>query len=274
MPAPESSPITPRSSSLRIYLANQDDLPINRQIAFSLKSTSPFPRNAQIEIASADDSLHTTLSVSAGSLILQDPRTILATLDPLKTFGTSAFGPIRLRAITPDGTPGDWLPLATLVRLPDITGLSCPAPPPSPKPATRKAPAPATVTDAETSSSAITTVQPAAPSDIDPPAVASSASSGDIAPKSSDSPAAQSAVPTQAASVPATPQPPCTLTGNGLYLIDAVAPDATFTNATPVPEGFVGSSLSVTPPTGPDLYLRLRDDPTAANSVALPAGPL
>jgi hypothetical protein len=275
VPEGSSTAPNPRSSSLRIYLANQDDLPINRQIAFSLKSTNPFPRNAQIEIASADDSLHTMLTVSAGSLILQDPRTILATLDPLKTFGTSAFGPIRLRAIAPDGTPGDWLPLATLVRLPDLTGLSCPAPPAAPTPpkptASRKAPVPTPITGTDAAGSTSPPAQPTVTSVNDPPAIASPADLGDTAPKGADSPVTQSALLPQA---PAATSAPCTLTGSGLYLIDAIAPDASFTNATPVPEGFVGSSLSVAPPTGPDLYLRLRDDPAAANSVALPAGPL
>ncbi len=110
-----------------IRLASSDDLPINQQITFSLRSKAPFPRNAQIEIADDDESLRTTLSVTAGTLVLQNAHTLLATFDPLKTFGTSAYGPIRLRAVAPDGTPGDWIPLATLVRLPTLDSLHCPA---------------------------------------------------------------------------------------------------------------------------------------------------
>jgi hypothetical protein len=41
-----------------------------------------------------------------------------------------------------------------------------------------------------------------------------------------------------------------------------------------VPEGFVGSSLTAPPPTGAEYYLRLRDDPTAIDTLTLPAGPL
>ncbi|SNS73569.1 hypothetical protein SAMN05421770_102118 [Granulicella rosea] len=108
-----------------ITLASPDDLPLGDQLVFFLKSPSSFPRNEQIEVANADDSLHTSLSVGAGSLILQDAHTILATLDPLKTFGTSAFGPLRLRAVTNDGTGGEWLPLATMVRLPTLDQLHC-----------------------------------------------------------------------------------------------------------------------------------------------------
>ena len=46
---------------------------------------------------------------------------VMATLDPLKSFGPSAFGPLRFRAV--DGNlKGDWQPLATLVRLPVTEG--------------------------------------------------------------------------------------------------------------------------------------------------------
>jgi hypothetical protein len=57
---------------------------------------------------------------------LQNSHTLLGTFDPLKAFGTSAFGPVRLRALSADGTPGDWIPLATLVRLPTLDSLHCP----------------------------------------------------------------------------------------------------------------------------------------------------
>jgi len=120
----------PSSSTIR--LANPDNLPVNQKLTFSLRSSTPFPRNGKIEIASADESLHATLSVSSGSLVLQNSRTMLGTFDPLKAFGTSAFGPLRLRAVAPDGTPGDWIPLATLVRLPSLESIHCPSDPAAP----------------------------------------------------------------------------------------------------------------------------------------------
>jgi hypothetical protein len=180
-----------------IHLADQNDLPISQQLTFSLKSAAPFPRNAQLEIANADETLRTTLSVSSGSLVLQNPHTLLATLDPLKAFGTSAFGPLRLRPISPDGTTGDWLPLVTLVRLPTLKDLHCPS-------------------DATL---------------------------------------------------------PCTISGSSLYLVDSIATDPTFTAPTTVPEGFVGDTLSLPRPPKTGFYLKLRDDPTAANSVTLPIVP-
>jgi hypothetical protein len=112
-----------------IRLANPDALPIGQKLTFSLRSATPFPRDSKVEIANSDDSLRTTLTVASGSLVLQNSHTVLGTFDPLKTFGTSAFGPLRLRAVAPDGTPGDWISLATLVRLPTLQDVHCPADP-------------------------------------------------------------------------------------------------------------------------------------------------
>ncbi len=206
-----------------IKLASQNDLPVGDALIFSLKSAQPFPRAGKIEIASADDSLHTTLSLSdpGASLILESPDTLLATLQPMKAFGPSAFGPIRMRAIAPDGTPGEWLPLVTLVRLPTFTRLSCPV----------AAPQPSTSGDTTESTTAVPSVMP---------------------------PSAKS----------------CTLSGTGLYFLDSIATDESFSNPTRVPEGFVGLSLAVPPPTGGAYYLRLRDDPNTIDTVSLPAGPL
>ena len=115
-----------QSKASPIHLS-PDDLPLNQKLTFFLKSPDNYPRNQQIEIASVDDSLHTKLSIAEGTLVLQNKHTVLATLEPLKVFGTSAFGPLHLRAIASDGTTGDWIPLATLVRVPNLTDLHCPA---------------------------------------------------------------------------------------------------------------------------------------------------
>jgi hypothetical protein len=114
----------PKGSPIHL---SPDDLPLNEKLTFFLKSPENYPRGQQIEVASTDDSLHTKLSIADGSLVLQNKHTVLATLEPLKVFGTSAFGPLHLRAISPDGTTGEWIPLATLVRLPTLIDLHCPA---------------------------------------------------------------------------------------------------------------------------------------------------
>jgi hypothetical protein len=47
-------------------------------------------------------------------------------VEPLARFGSSAFGPLRARAMSADGVAGDWLKLGTLVRLPGFKELRCP----------------------------------------------------------------------------------------------------------------------------------------------------
>ncbi len=175
-----------------------DDLPLSEHFTFFLKSQNDFPRAEQIEIASADDGLHTTLTIAAGTLVLQNKHTVYATLEPLKLFGPSAFGPLRLRAIAPDGTTGDWIPLVTLVRLPTLSELRCPV---------------------------------------------------------------------------HARQQPCTLTGSDLFLVDSFSTDPSFTTATAIPEGFVGTSVALFHPQDPTFYVRLRDDPAATDQVTLPILP-
>jgi hypothetical protein len=259
--AEESAP----ASAFNVRLASKDDLPVSDTLMFSLKSARAFPRTGKIEVASPDDSLHATLSLSdpGSSLILESPNTLLARLQPLKTFGPSAFGPIRTRAVAPDGSAGDWLPLVTLVRLPTLTRLSCPVSA-SAAPAVHsrgvKLPVAAAGTSAGSGS-----VAPEPPA-----AVAAPSADGDAAAAASaEQPAGGSSAAASGAQAAS-----CTLSGSSLYFIDSIATNEAFTNPTRVPEGFVGSSIEVPPPTGGDYYLRLRDDPSSIDTVTLPAGPL
>jgi hypothetical protein len=148
------------ANTTTMNLSSADDLPLSSMLTFTLKSPDRFPRNGQIEIETIDGTLRTVLTLApSGGLLLQDPHTIVATLDPLRSFGPSAFGALRMRAIypaaasrqkdhrsPPDATEAgtssttsdtdvddpsspasDWLPLVTLVRLPTLTQLQCPA---------------------------------------------------------------------------------------------------------------------------------------------------
>ncbi|HEV2425780.1 MAG TPA: hypothetical protein VGZ29_13210 [Terriglobia bacterium] len=111
-----------------IHLGNGDELPQSGQIVFVLKSDVPaaFGRSEKIEVASTDGSFHALLSLADGTLTMEDAATVLATLDPAKAFGPSAFGPLQFRAADDAGTEGDWQPLATLVRLPSLKEVRCP----------------------------------------------------------------------------------------------------------------------------------------------------
>ncbi len=194
-----SKSVQPASARSAVHLKDQDELPQDGRLSFFLKTEVPesFPRTEKIEVSSMDDSFHVLLSVGDGNLILQNSETALAILDPLKSFGPSAFGPLRFRPVDTDRENGDWQPLATLVRIPTLKELRCP-----------------------------------------------------------DSPDKQ-----------------CRLIGSNLFLIDSVASDPQFTHAISVPVGFADTTLSVPRPNGTLLYIKLRDDSAAVDSLVLPVLP-
>jgi hypothetical protein len=63
---------------------------------------------------------------------------------------------------------------------------------------------------------------------------------------------------------------PCTLSGDKLFLIDAVSTDPDFTNFVTVPDGFAEATLGIPLLKGKTLYLRLRDDPTTVDTAVVP----
>jgi len=188
------------ASPRAVHLGNPDDLPTTGRIVFFVKAVSPetFPRALKIEVAAADESFRTVLSLDDGTLVLQDAQTALGVLDPAKTFGASAFGPLRFRAVDANETSGDWQKLGTLVRLPALKEIRCPL-------ATAKN---------------------------------------------------------------------CILSGSDLFLVSAVSTSPEFNDNAQVPDGFTGTTLEVPRPTAASsttsLYLKLRDDPSAVQSVSLP----
>jgi hypothetical protein len=111
-----------------VHLGSPNDFPVERRLVFFLKSKTPanFPRDEKVEVAAADNSFHTTLSLSDGTLMLEDANTALGVVEPLAKFGSSAFGPVQARAISADGVAGEWMLLGTLVRLPGFKELHCP----------------------------------------------------------------------------------------------------------------------------------------------------
>jgi hypothetical protein len=137
-PRPKISLVTksirPGAAASAISLGNADELPINGQISFLLHTEIPsrFPHTEKIEVATADESLTVMLNFGDGSLVLRDAENVVASFDPLKAFGPSAFGPLQFRAVDPDGGKGDWQPLAVLVRLPDLKEIRCSASPDKP----------------------------------------------------------------------------------------------------------------------------------------------
>jgi hypothetical protein len=116
------------SGNSNIQLSNQDELPQDARLTFSVRTVSPavFAFDQKIEVATVDEAFSTTLTLNNGGVTLEDSKVAVATLDPAKAFGSSAFGPLQFRVIA-NGVPGDWQRLATLVRLPVFRDLKCPA---------------------------------------------------------------------------------------------------------------------------------------------------
>lgn len=179
--------------SLAIDLTGKEQIPVSGKLVFVVQSEKEFPRSQKIEVATADGSLHTTLSLADASLILQDAHTAIATLVPLKVFGPSAFGKLEIRPVAEDGTTGNWTQLGTLVRTPVISAITC---------------------------------EPGATT--------------------------------------------CTVDGNNLFLLEAVGTSADFAGAKEVPTGFSDSTIEVPASTDGKLYLKLRDDSSAAATVTVP----
>jgi hypothetical protein len=177
-----------------IQIIDPDELPQDAKLTFSLRAQSPsvFQHNETIEVATADGSASTVLSFTNGALTLANSHIAVATLDAAHSLGMSAFGPLQFR-VSLDGVSGDWQPLATLVRLPVLTDLTCPA----------------------------------------------------------------------------TPELACKLSGSGLFLVDSISGDPQFNHAVQVPDGFPGYALPVPQPTNGQLYVKLRDNPSVVNPIAM-----
>jgi hypothetical protein len=239
MLANKSVESAPDASNL-VHLVDPNELPVGSKVTLVLKTMAApgFSRADKVEVQSDDQTLHTTLEVSDGSLVLQDSSTMLGSFDPLKSFGPSAFGKLQLRAIDASGAPGDWIPLGTLVRVPVIASVKCAR-------ATRAA-------------------------------AAAAAAAATRAANASDAPAAAEASgpppPVNDASTPAAndPNAECTLNGTSLFLIDSISSDPQFTHSVSVPDGYTNPTLAVPRPSSGELYLHLRDDPALANTITVP----
>lgn len=116
------------SASTPLHMGSAKDLVANGKLVFFVDSQQPqnFPRTEKIEFSAVDGSFESQLSLADGSLMLENAHTVLGMVAPIAKFGSSAFGPVEIRALSADGTTGDWIPLGTLVRTPEFKQLRCP----------------------------------------------------------------------------------------------------------------------------------------------------
>jgi hypothetical protein len=120
---------SPSSRESNIQLTDQGELPQDAILTFAVRAQLPaiFARDETIEVAGADESWSTALSFGNGGLTLENAQVAVATFNPAKAFGASAFGPLRFRVVA-KAIPGDWQPLGNLVRLPILRDLACSTP--------------------------------------------------------------------------------------------------------------------------------------------------
>jgi hypothetical protein len=113
-----------------IQLANSSELALEARLTFSLRAQVPagFARDEKLEVATADGAFSAVLGVGTSEVMLESKRIAVVTLEPARALGASAFGPLHFRRIV-EGVTGEWTPLATLVRLPKLAGVECPAEP-------------------------------------------------------------------------------------------------------------------------------------------------
>src|SRR6202166_4457461 len=118
------------SKESNIQLADQGELPQDAILTFALRAQWPatFAHDETIEIATADESSSTVLSFGNGGMTLENSQVAVATFNPAKAFGASAFGPLHFRVVV-KAIAGDWQPLGNLVRLPVLKELTCPSTP-------------------------------------------------------------------------------------------------------------------------------------------------
>jgi hypothetical protein len=246
-----------------IQLGNPDELPQDGRLSFFLKTRVPetFPPAERVEVATQDESFHVLLSEKDGNLTPQDAKTVFAMLDPMKLLGPSAFGPLKFRAVSADGVEGNWQPLANLVRVPDLKEVRCTPVPaksaersslPEKRSAREEKSAPETNSKSEKNA-----------------ASESSLVSQNATERSSDP---EKSTVAEGASSPEKPtaDKDCTLSGDKLFLIDAVSADPDFTSSITVPDGFVEAALAIPEPKGKMLYLKLRDDPATVDTAVVP----
>ena len=98
-------------------------MPQDGRLTFSLKGegATRFSASDTVELMAATTGQTVTLP-----LHLQDAGVAIGELDAQAAFGGSAYGPIRFRVVQAD-VAGDWQPLTTLVRIPRLEALTCPA---------------------------------------------------------------------------------------------------------------------------------------------------
>ncbi len=118
------SVVAPPSPRLPVVLTGDTAIAQDARITFSLRAAGTrFLAGDSVEIATADGAMTTSVTSGRG-LTVQDDRIAVVSVEPGKALGVSAHGPLRWRLVQ-DGVAGDWAPLTVLVRVPDVSSVTC-----------------------------------------------------------------------------------------------------------------------------------------------------
>lgn len=182
----------PASMQVPIELGDAAEIPSAATLTFSLRTDMGAELTGQetVEVAAASGGEPARLTTSNG-LTIVDNHVVIATLHPAALLGPSAFGALRARIVR-DGAASDWLSVGSLVRLPVLRQLQCPA----------------------------------------------------------------------------SPSTTCELSGDGLFLVDAISATPGFEHPVEVPAGYPSQTLQVPKPADGRLYLRLHDAPGVTNRIS------
>lgn len=114
-------------SPVAIELGDEKEIPSTATLRFSLQAVGSdrFTGHEAVEVSTEANDVPARLTLTHG-LTVVDSKVALATLQPFKDLGSSAFGPLRARIVRA-GVAGEWLPIGTLVRLPSLQRLQCTA---------------------------------------------------------------------------------------------------------------------------------------------------
>jgi hypothetical protein len=112
-----------------IQLGDPDEIPAGTRLSFTLKAEpgERFTGREAVEVGTTGSETSGHLTVGNG-LTLVDPTVMVVSLTPSQVLGSSVYGPLRFRLMRGDAA-GDWLGVGTLVRLPRLKALDCPADP-------------------------------------------------------------------------------------------------------------------------------------------------
>ncbi|WP_343222133.1 hypothetical protein [Novosphingobium profundi] len=115
----------PMQGERALVLTSDDFLPAGGELVFSLEGAAgqPFTRDVAVEIAPSSGAALARLAIGKG-LVPSSPGVVVGRLDS-SVLPQGSYGPLRYRLVE-SGVAGDWQPLATLVRLPRIEGVTCP----------------------------------------------------------------------------------------------------------------------------------------------------